>query len=178
MSRIYDALRKAEEEKQNLGEAISSPATTGTAPAPAIEALTERPLMADVAVRHSISAASAINWNPNLKKLPALVGFDAGAEEFRRLRSRLYQFRDSQPIKSLLVTSGLPGEGKSFIASNLAISLARHQDCRVLLIDGDLRKPSLHTVLGAPSSPGVWIVGSFIAAYLSFRARFPPSKNV
>ncbi|MEO8726038.1 MAG: CpsD/CapB family tyrosine-protein kinase [Acidobacteriaceae bacterium] len=164
MSRIYDALRKAEEEKQNLGEATSSPATVATpsAPAPAIDALAE--------VRRSMitGAVSAINWNPNLKKLPALVGFDAGAEEFRRLRSRLYQFRDSQPIKSLLVTSGLPGEGKSFIASNLAISLARHQDCRVLLIDGDLRKPSLHTVLGAPSSPGLsdYLAGKTTAAQI------------
>lgn len=154
MSRIYDALRKAEEEKQSLVEETSSTAAAA-APVPVVQTPVERALPTSASVRPSIGTVSSASWNPNLKKLPALVGFDSGAEEFRRLRSRLYQFRDSQPIKSLLVTSGLPGEGKSFIASNLAISLARHQDCRVLLIDGDLRKPSLHSVLGAPSTPGL-----------------------
>jgi capsular exopolysaccharide synthesis family protein len=153
MSRIYDALRKAEEENQGLMEEASASLS-------AVEPVRERPF--DMAAeargsegRQTIGTISPTAWNPNLNKLPSLVGFDSGAEEFRRLRSRIYQLQDSQPIKSLLITSGLPGEGKSFVASNLAVSLARHQDCRVLLIDGDLRKPSLHTVLGAPSSPGL-----------------------
>jgi protein-tyrosine kinase len=76
-------------------------------------------------------------------------------EQFRTLRSRLYQIRDKQPLRSVLVTSSLPGEGKTFVANNLAHALARQQNCRVLLIDGDLRRPDLHTGFGAPSSPGL-----------------------
>ena len=76
-------------------------------------------------------------------------------EQFRTLRSRLYQIRDKQPLRSLLVTSSLPSEGKTFVANNLAQALARQQNCRVLLIDGDLRRPDLHLGLGAPSSPGL-----------------------
>lgn len=76
-------------------------------------------------------------------------------EQFRTLRSRLYQIRDKQPLRSVLVTSSLPGEGKTFVANNLAHALARQQNCRVLLIDADLRRPDLHTGLGAPSSPGL-----------------------
>jgi capsular exopolysaccharide synthesis family protein len=76
-------------------------------------------------------------------------------EQFRTLRSRLYQIRDKQPLRSILVTSSLPGEGKTFVANNLAHALARQQNCRVLLIDADLRRPDLHPGFGAPSSPGL-----------------------
>jgi capsular exopolysaccharide synthesis family protein len=76
-------------------------------------------------------------------------------EQFRTLRSRLYQIRDKQLLRSVLVTSSLPGEGKTFVANNLAHSLARQQNCRVLLIDADLRRPDLHPGFGAPSSPGL-----------------------
>lgn len=47
-----------------------------------------------------------------------------------------------------MVTSALPGEGKSFVASNLAVSLAQNINEHVLLIDSDIRKPALHTVFG------------------------------
>jgi protein-tyrosine kinase len=76
-------------------------------------------------------------------------------EQFRTLRSRLYQVRDKQPLRSILITSSLPGEGKTFVANNLAHALARQQNCRVLLIDADLRRPDLHPGFGAPSSPGL-----------------------
>lgn len=76
-------------------------------------------------------------------------------EQFRSLRSRLYQIRDKQPLRSVLITSSLPGEGKTFVANNLAYALARQQNCRVLLIDADLRRPDLHVGFGAPSSPGL-----------------------
>jgi protein-tyrosine kinase len=76
-------------------------------------------------------------------------------EQFRTLRSRLYQVRDKQPLRSILITSSLPAEGKTFVANNLAHALARQQNCRVLLIDADLRRPDLHPVFGAPSSPGL-----------------------
>src|ERR1700738_792673 len=76
-------------------------------------------------------------------------------EQFRTLRSRLYQIRDKQPLRSVLVTSSLPREGKTFVANNLAHALVRQQNCRVLLIDADLRRPDLHIGFGAPSSPGL-----------------------
>lgn len=78
-----------------------------------------------------------------------------GAEQFRRLRSRLYDLRETTPLKKLLITSAIPSEGKTFIAANIAQAIAREKDRRVLLIDGDLRKPRLHTLLGAPLSPGL-----------------------
>jgi len=79
----------------------------------------------------------------------------AGAEQFRTLRTRLYQTRETAPLKKILVTSALANEGKTFVATNLAQSIARERDRKVLLIDSDLRSPSLHKPLGAPLTPGL-----------------------
>lgn len=77
------------------------------------------------------------------------------AETIRRLRTNL-QFVNaaSEPSRALLVTSSLPGEGKSTTAANLAIALA-DAGSRVLLVDADLRRPSLHKILGQEGSAGL-----------------------
>ena len=59
------------------------------------------------------------------------------------------------PLKTILIASGMPSEGKSFVAANLAMSLARNSVNNILLIDGDMRRPTLHELLGAPNSPGL-----------------------
>jgi protein-tyrosine kinase len=94
-------------------------------------------------------------WNPSLYQLPAIEPRGPGVEQFRSLRSRMYEFRDLNALKSILVSSGLPQEGKSFVAANLAISFARHKSNRVLLIDGDMRRPSQHKLLGCSQGPGL-----------------------
>ena len=76
-------------------------------------------------------------------------------EQFRSLRSRIFELRDISPLKTILVSSGLPQEGKSFVSTNLALSLARHKNSRVLLIDGDMRRYTLHQILGCESHPGL-----------------------
>jgi len=82
-------------------------------------------------------------------------GHSAAHEQFRTLRSRLYQIRANQTMKTVLVASALPGEGKTFVSVNLALVLARQHGRRVLLVDSDLRKPRLHEVLGTPATPGL-----------------------
>ena len=94
-------------------------------------------------------------WSPVYSQFPALEERGSAVEQFRSLRSRLQEFRDLNKIKSVLVSSGLPQEGKSFIAANLAISLARHKGGKVLLIDGDMRRARLHTMLGTDQGPGL-----------------------
>jgi capsular exopolysaccharide synthesis family protein len=58
-------------------------------------------------------------------------------------------------LKSVLVTSAIPAEGKSYVAANLAHSFVRESGRLVLLMDADLRRPQLHVALGAPASPGL-----------------------
>lgn len=87
-------------------------------------------------------------------------------EQFRTLRSRLYQIRANQPLRTILVSSALPAEGKTFVSANLAMVISRQHGRRVLLIDADLRKSGLCQVLGAPSSPG-------LAEYLAGKCDIP-----
>jgi protein-tyrosine kinase len=78
-----------------------------------------------------------------------------GAEKFRTLRSRLYQIQATRPLRKLLITSSLPEEGKTFTVANLAQSIVRQPERRVLLIDADLRASRLHRMFGAPEKPGL-----------------------
>ncbi len=67
------------------------------------------------------------------------------AEEFRKVKSTIVNMvRQGDMKKTLMVTSSLSGEGKSLTAINLAITLAQEYDHTVLLVDADLRKPSIH----------------------------------
>jgi capsular exopolysaccharide synthesis family protein len=77
------------------------------------------------------------------------------SEQFRKLRSKLYQVQASQGLHTLLITSTVPAEGKTFVALNLALAITRQQGRKVLLVDGDLRAPKLASALGASSTPGL-----------------------
>lgn len=80
---------------------------------------------------------------------------EEGPERFRTLRSRLYKMASTRKLKTVLLTSSVAGEGKTFVASNLAQSIARQPELRVLLVDADLRSPRLHHLFGAPICPGL-----------------------
>lgn len=75
------------------------------------------------------------------------------AEQFRHLRTKIRALSKDLQMRTVLVTSSLPGEGKTTIAANLAGSLSRIEGMRVLLLDFDLRKPTLHTVFGMEVPP-------------------------
>jgi len=76
------------------------------------------------------------------------------AEAFRSLRTSVLLSHAERPPRTILFTSSGPGEGKTTAAINTAISLAQ-TGARVLLIDGDLRKPGLHKALGVKNQPGL-----------------------
>jgi capsular exopolysaccharide synthesis family protein len=104
-----------------------------------------------------LSRSRLTQWSPDPKTM-LFFGSDEhapGMEEFRTLRSKLYQTREKQSLSKLLVTSALPKEGKSFTSANLAQVIVRQHGRRVLLIDADLRNPQLHNVLGAEPGPGL-----------------------
>src|ERR1700722_453814 len=84
-----------------------------------------------------------------------------GAEKFRFLAVRLRQFRQNRPLKKVLITSTIPQEGKSTVAANLACTLARRRQQKTLLLDGDLRRPSMGKQFGVGKIPGLceWLGG-------------------
>lgn len=77
-------------------------------------------------------------------------------EVFKVLRSRiLHPKKGGKPPKTIMVTSAIPKEGKSFVTANLGISLAHGMDQHSLLVDCDLRKPSLASIFGLDKSIGL-----------------------
>lgn len=86
--------------------------------------------------------------------LAELHSGDDLAEDYRSLRANVALGPSAGRLHALLITSAASAEGKSVTATNLATSFTR-QGKRVLLVDSDLRRPSLHERLGAPLSPGL-----------------------
>jgi protein-tyrosine kinase len=162
MSRIHDALKKAEQERADIQAQPGFSVVPSAAPSEAGEdgsaiAGAGAALYSSYGLESLLTKSSAAQWKPDPATMLFLNGDDnkRGTEEFRTLRSRLYNAREKMPLKSVLVTSALPREGKSFTSANLAQVLVRQHGRRVLLIDADLRAPRLHTMLGAESSPGL-----------------------
>jgi protein-tyrosine kinase len=170
MSRIHDALKKAAEERASqpsasslqtfvdVTEGISRSAQAGneldTATTNRIGRASKQPF---VRFEQLLKRCAHPKWTPD-PRMSVFGGSDSkkiGAEPFRTLRSRLSQIADTRVLKRILITSSLPAEGKTFVAANLAQSIIRQPDRRVLLIDADLRASRLHVALGAPSTPGL-----------------------
>jgi capsular exopolysaccharide synthesis family protein len=147
MSRIFEALQRADLERKAApgteDDLFAEPAAIAAEPvAP--------PDGSDL-----LPAANRHAWKPAIASFPTLADSGSSVEQFRSLRSRIYQARLEGNLKTVLISSGMPSEGKSFVAANLAMSLARNSVTNILLIDGDLRRPTLHTLLGAPNEPGL-----------------------
>lgn len=104
------------------------------------------------------SASSAVSGSlsrfaPELVSIVNPLCFEA--EMFKVLRSKILFPTAGKSPRSILVTSAVPGEGKSFIASNLAINLAYNIENHVLLVDCDVRKPVLHKLFGIGKVEGL-----------------------
>jgi protein-tyrosine kinase len=181
MSRIHDALKRAEQERaastgthadpaydqsgiRNDVATSNADAAFGAAAMQPIGAADEhapakRPGMNVSGMNYEslLSRCPQTEWSPDPRTMLFFQDDDrrVGAEEFRTLRSRLYQIREKMPLKRLLVTSALPKEGKSFVAANLAQVMVRQHGRRALVIDADLRNPGMHRHLGATQSPGL-----------------------
>ena len=173
MSRIHEALKRAEQEKtaghngqkpEELvevstpkSEKLPEPVRTNIMPPAAATAAAVETLPEPLHKGSFLARCAQPAWKPD----PAFLVFAnsdpffPGTEQFRTLRSRLARIRENQPLHAVLVSSALPAEGKTMVATNLAHALVRQQGCRVLLIDADLRAPRVHTLLGAPSNPGL-----------------------
>jgi protein-tyrosine kinase len=204
MSRIYEALQKAESDRkstQNDRESrrLEQPAELGRRSQAAVAeyeiSAAQRagmhfdpdPAVAAAEASAYSSAAPSMDlgnvpkhvWTPNYSQLPSLQERGPGVEQFRSLRSRVQELRDIKPLKSILISSGMPQEGKSFVATNLAISLARHKNSKVLLIDGDMRRYTLHQLLGCQPYPGLadYLAGKAEMVEVMQRAEEAPATD-
>jgi capsular exopolysaccharide synthesis family protein len=76
------------------------------------------------------------------------------AEAYRTLRTNIQFASLDKPLRTLLATSSAPDEGKSTTIANIAVTVAQSER-RVLLVDCDLRRPTLHTMFGLPNEAGL-----------------------
>ena len=182
MSRIFDALQRSGAEQSGVEyEDMVSMA--------AVLELQREPIVSSVAVEEAVPAKEvfletsplaetatpapdAISTLLSFPSVPAsvqplekLVFFSQpeslAAEKFRFLGVRLRQLRQARQLKKVLVTSTIPEEGKSLVSANLSGVLARRKE-KILLIEGDLRRPTLSEQVGLSKRPGLaeWLQSS------------------
>jgi exopolysaccharide/PEP-CTERM locus tyrosine autokinase len=130
-------------------EAVKS---EGAKPEP-VKAVETTPPKRTEAPKPTLPASHKEKMDPNLVSFFDPQSFEA--EQFKILRSNLLYPVSGDPPRSLMITSPMPGEGKSFVAANLAISVAFNINRHVLLMDCDLRRPSIHTRFGFEDVPGL-----------------------
>jgi capsular exopolysaccharide synthesis family protein len=168
MSHIFDALQRSETERAGTEMSLTEPSTFAVA--------TELLQVAE-RKRRGTSAANVDSegHSNSFEQFPSLpvsilpqsrlvsVGEEEslGAEKFRFLAVRLRQLRQSRQLKKVLITSTIPQEGKSTVAANLACTLARRKQHKTLLLEGDLRRPTVAQKFGMGRVPGLseWLRG-------------------
>jgi exopolysaccharide/PEP-CTERM locus tyrosine autokinase len=184
MGKIYDALKRAENEAKKkraeddiAAETAPVPPATRAAPeresardtkkAPSLQVLPEgaeldRKAVAPFTLK-GVSDKKAKRAPVNLP--PTLIALSAPqspeAEQFRILKSRVLSFCKEKGLRTLLITSCMPEEGKSTVAANLSVCIANGVNDHALLFDCDLRRPSIHKVFNLNNH------GGGLADYLS-----------
>ena len=151
MSKIRDALtRSKEEQQQRLGLDSEENSNFPSGLPQEVRGLAD-----------SLQVVAPIEYTQHRWSLEGLLTRGAeedrlvASEELKKLCALLMRRNRVASEMSFMVTSAMPGEGKTFTSVHLAWTLAQATDQRVLLIDADLRSPAAHQMFGAPLAPGL-----------------------
>jgi len=159
MSRIFEALQQSEADRAGG----SSPPISAVELVQAVELLhgaAERqagvaeppaPVVCDFGKLKRLDVTGA----PESRLVCMTHQGSLGAEKLRLLALRLKTMKETRRLKKVLVTSTMPEEGKSLISANLAITLARSRHLKTLLLECDLRRPTLAPVITGRALPGL-----------------------
>jgi capsular exopolysaccharide synthesis family protein len=127
---------------KNLVAELAAPATAAPATAAPATALPQ-------------SESLPVSLLPYSKLVSVVEKDGLAAEKFRFLAVRLRHLQQRRPLQKLLITSTIPEEGKSMVAANLACTLASRRQQKTLLLEGDLRRPTLQRQFGLGRIPGL-----------------------
>ncbi len=163
MTRLADALDRAEARRGLSTGLDEAPAAQAATPPPALSIVT-----GSAEARHPVGGTllappsrkdEVISWRTNPDTVGKLVGTDgfsgAALEQYRKLAATLHHAQVERGLKIIMTSSALPGEGKSLTAVNTALTLSESYQRRVILIDADLRRPSIQRVFGIPPISGL-----------------------
>jgi len=165
MGKVYDALKRADEQRaRRVHETASAtaaapplfdPAPAATAPAaPGPRRVRPLGLLASLS-RAARKRAPETAGELNKRRITLLQPESFVAEQFRTLRARLDSLGATRPTRTIAVTSALPGDGKTLAAIGLAVVNSMQPGRRVVLVDCDLRKPSVAASLGLRVDAGL-----------------------
>jgi protein-tyrosine kinase len=182
MTRLSEALERAAAESTATAPTIEPPAPPAPAkewkfaPVETMHVPEEPPIPAVVAAPRSVedfveptapepppvAARPAVRPKPKAlggadrHKLIIGEGVDSAlVEQYRHLGAVMHQAQKTSNVRSVMVTSALPAEGKTLTATNLALTLSESYQRRVLLIDADLRRPRMREMFALPSTEGL-----------------------
>src|SRR5262245_28944118 len=166
MAKVYDALRRAEEERKRRATAGESPllppsgsgedASAGRGPFFEGGGAARRPpLWRRVWQRRRRHEDVESAFEGNKRRITLLQPESFVAEQFRSLRGRIDAMSAKQPLRTIAMTSPNAGDGKTTAAINLATVTALSLGRRVLLVDCDMRKPKIHLALGLRPEAGL-----------------------
>lgn len=143
MSEIYEALEKAARQREKEKELVQD--------LPSADERLEIPETQEIRVDPEGAKQAVISRQLIAFSQPGSLA----AEQFRKLRAQLLKFKHADSPKTIMVTSAMNGEGKTFVAANLAAGIANDLQTRALLVDSDLRNPSLSQWFDFPVSAGL-----------------------
>lgn len=167
MSRVHDALRRAE---QNLEAPAAPELPVAGEGEPPVGQVPETAAAAPNGRAGRRAVTGLMSGGEELLARVKEVPFDPApeshlidwrnpqempSEEFRSLRTRLNHMQTLQPLHTVVVTSPSPAEGKTFTSVNLALAQSHLAENRVLLADFDLRRPQIHSLLQIDRAPGL-----------------------
>jgi capsular exopolysaccharide synthesis family protein len=147
--------------RSNRAEPAASEGELSFGPPERAAGETERPgpaVMATLDERSGVFAQFPVlePSRPVQARLVSIVDHESpAAEAFRLLAVRLRHLRRDRTLRRLLVTSSIPQEGKSVVSANLACTLGAGSQQKTLLLEGDLRRPSLSNIFGLSEKPGI-----------------------
>jgi capsular exopolysaccharide synthesis family protein len=157
VTRLVEALQRAAEldglEPAQTRQAAPHNAAN-TALRPTVAEYVETPPPGDGAdARLEVFQGYGMQADGKLVVMPTVPA--AAVEQYRRLAASLHYTRLEKNTKVVMVTSASPGEGKTLTSTNLALTLSQSYRRRVLLIDADLRRPSIHQIFKVPNVLGL-----------------------
>jgi len=133
-------------------------------PVPVAEAIADEPDEPDEPIGADVKTSAQVGskiltHKPMVDMASKLVGDDrmltTSREQYRRLAATLHHLQMASGIKVVLIASAVAGEGKTLTAANLALTFSASYQKRVLLIDADLRRPSLARTFNVAGTPGL-----------------------
>ena len=159
MGRLADAMNKATDGSNPIvaDESQSERSNVEMTMSSQVFETTSGSYVADSSSNAQTAAARIQEFDPNLAErlvvVPAIS--PVALEQYRRLAAALHRRQLQHRIKKILVSSALASEGKTLTAVNLALTFSESYGRNVLLIDGDLRRPTTHQVLQVPNLLGL-----------------------